>query len=196
MFTFYGDKISGNCLKALYVANYLGIDHNWIDISVLDGGARTEEFLKINPYGQVPALKTDCGRVLAQSNAIMLYLAEGSALIPDDPWMRAKMNEWLFWEQYSHETAIAVTRFHVVYMGKSFDERDPILVSKGEVVLDRMEAYLNESRWFVGSSVSLADIALYAYTQFAPDAGFDLNGRPNIMGWLKRTASTLDLASE
>jgi len=195
MFTLYGDKISGNCLKALYVANYLGLDHKWVDISVLGGGARTEEFLKINPYGQVPALQTGNGATLAQSNAIMLYLAEASALVPEDPWARAKMNEWLFWEQYSHETAIAVTRFHVVYMGKSIAERDPVLVSKGEGALDRMEAHLNENRWFVGESISLADIALYAYTQFAPDAGFDLKGRPNILGWLKRTASTLDLAS-
>ena len=193
MFTLYGDKISGNCLKTLYVADYLGLTHEWVDVDVLNGGTRTQEFLRINPYGQVPALQTEDGRTLAQSNAIMLYLAEGSALIPSDPWRRAKMHEWLFWEQYSHETSIAVTRFQVVYQGKAPKDLDPTLMPKGDAALDRMESHLSENEWFAGDAVSLADIALYAYTQFAPDAGFDLGARPKITGWLARTASVLDL---
>ena len=196
MITLYGDKISGNCLKTQYVADYLGLSYDWVDVGVLEGGTRTAEFLKINPNGQVPAMMTSDGKSMAQSNAIMLYLAEGSALIPEDAWLRAKMNEWLFWEQYSHETAIAVTRFLVVYQGKSLKDIDPVLVPKGEAALNRMEAHLAENDWFVGDCISLADVALFAYTQFAPDAGFDLGNRPNITRWLSTTGSTLGLAAK
>jgi len=195
MFTLYGDKISGNCLKTRYVADHLGQTYQWVDVSVLGGEARTAEFLRINPYGQVPALKAADGRTLAQSNAIMRYLAEGSTLIPASRWLRAKMDEWLFWEQYSHETSIAVTRFHVVCQGRAIADRDPVLVAKGEAALDRMEAHLKNHGWFVGSTITLADIALYAYTQFAPDAGFDLTERPATTRWLAKTAATLGLAS-
>jgi len=196
MFTVYGDKISGNCLKVKYVADLLGIEYQWIETGVLSGETRNSEFLEINPAGQVPVLIGPEGRALAQSNAIMLYLAGGSALIPADLWQKAKMNEWLFWEQYSHETAIAVARFQVVYKGKTFAELAPELVVKGDAALNYMEGHLKAHEWFVGSAPSLADIALFAYTQFAPDAGFDLECRPNIRRWLYQTASVLDLGSD
>jgi len=193
MVTLYGDKISGNCLKTKYVADHLGIKYNWVDVSVLKGESRTEAFLMVNPWGQVPALKAEDGGTLTQSNAIMLYLAEGSPLIPKTNWDRAKMNEWLFWEQYSHETSIAVTRFHVMFQDCNIADRDQALVSKGEAALDRMEEHLQENSWFVGDWFTLADIALYAYTQFAPDAGFSLDERPAIKRWLLQTAQTLGL---
>jgi len=193
MLTIYGDRISGNCLKVKYVADYVGIPYTWVDISVLKAETRTHEFLKINPAGQVPVVRFDDGRSLAQSNAIMRFLAEQSDLIPKDVWGRAKMDEWLFWEQYSHETSIAVTRFHVVYQGRALEARDPALVSKGEAALDLMEQHIVDKDWFVGRAPSLADVALYAYTQFADDAGFSLSARPNVRAWLVRVAEALDL---
>lgn len=191
MITVYGDKISGNCLKVKYVCDYLRQTYEWVDISVVDHETRTPEFLEINPAGQVPAVKLEDGRILAQSNAIMRYLAEGSDLIPADAFDRAKMDEWLFWEQYTHETSIAVTRFHVVYRGRPLEERDSALVAKGEAALDRMEQHLGGRQWFVADTISLADIALYAYTQFAPDAGFSLEARPNIRDWLREVEAAL-----
>jgi glutathione S-transferase len=184
MFTIYGDTISGNCLKIKYVADILGLKYRWVDVDVVAGETQTPELLALNPVGQVPIIQLEDGRVLAQSNAIMRYLSEGSSLIPADAWQRAKMDEWLFWEQYSHETSIAVTRFRVVFKGQALADRDPVLVQKGETALDLMEAHLRDNKWFVGDALSLADLALYAYTQFAPDAGFGLAGRPSVARWL------------
>src|SRR4051794_25211757 len=114
----YGDSISGNCLKVKWVADSLGLSYDWIETSVLEQKSRTAEFLAMNPAGQVPAVVLDDGRPLAQSNAIILHLAEGSALVPADAYRRARMFEWMFWEQYSHEPYIAVARFQVAYQGK------------------------------------------------------------------------------
>lgn len=195
MFTVFGDSISGNCLKVRYVADKLGLKYNWQETSVLKAETRTPQFLAMNPAGQVPVVRYGDGRVLAQSNAIMRFLATGSSLLPDDPWQAAKVDQWLFWEQYSHETSIAVTRFHVVYQGKPLSERVPALVEKGEAALDLMEQHLIDRSWFVGDSITLADIALYAYTQFAPDAGFLLDSRPNIRRWLESVSLELGLAA-
>jgi len=194
MFEVYGDSISGNCLKVKYVADMLGLDYTWRETSVLKAETRTDAFLAMNPAGQVPIIRLGDGRVLAQSNAIMRYLAGGSWLIPTDEWLAAEMDQWLFWEQYSHETSIAVTRFHVVYQGKSFEERVPALVEKGEAALDLMERHLTGRDWFVGEAISLADIALFAYTQFAPDAGFNLDKRRNVLNWLDRVRPATSLA--
>jgi len=191
MITVYGDKASGNCLKVKYVADLLSIPCEWKDVSVLRGETRLPEFLTLNPAGQVPIIQLADGRTLSQSNAIMRYLAEDSALIPGDSWQRAKMDEWLCWEQYSHEPAIAVTRFHVVYQGRALEARDESLVTKGEAALDRMETHLTGANWFAGDAISLADIALFAYTQFAPEAGFDLSSRQSIKRWLTVTSSAL-----
>ena len=127
----YGDSISGNCLKVKWTADLIGIDYRWRETGVLNGETRTPTFLAMNPAGQVPLLRFDDGRTLAQSNAIILHLAEGSALIPADPYSRARMFEWLFWEQYSHEPYVAVARFHVRYLGKSPSELDENLVERG-----------------------------------------------------------------
>ena len=189
----YGDKISGNCLKVKYVADYLKQTYEWIDVDVVAGEAKSEAFLKINPAGQVPAIEVPNGNTLAQSNAIMLYLAKGSDLIPTDGWLEAKMNEWLFWEQYSHETAIAVTRFQVVYRGISFSDVDPELIRKSYVALDVMEKHLQKHDWFLGDDFSLADIALYAYTQFAAEVGFDMSEYTSTVQWLKNVRIKLNL---
>ncbi|UTW57395.1 glutathione S-transferase family protein [Kordiimonas sp. SCSIO 12603] len=189
----YGDKISGNCLKVKYVADYLKQAYEWVDVSVVEGEAKSEAFLNINPAGQVPAIQLNNASTLAQSNAIMLFLAKDSELIPADSFLEAKMNEWLFWEQYSHETAIAVSRFQVVYKAVPFSEVDPELIKKSYAALDVMEKHLQESDWFLGDHFSLADIALYAYTQFAEEVGFDMSEYTATVLWLKNVRIKLNL---
>lgn len=191
MMTIYGDVVSGNCLKVQYVADLLHIAYRWQHVDVVGGGAQLPEFKALNPAGQVPAIAFPDGRMLSQSNAIMRFLAQDSPLIPEDAWLCAKMDEWLFWEQYSHETAIAVLRFRVKFQNQKVTDRDPALVAKGEKALGLMEAHLTEQDWFVGDALSLADIGLYAYTQFAPEAGFPLKGYPAVMAWLARVSDRI-----
>lgn len=157
----YGDTRSGNCLKVLYTARKLLIPHDWVDVDIMSGGAKTPEFLAVNPSGQVPAVTLDDGRSLGQSNAIILYLARGTDLLPTDPYDRAKVDEWLFWEQYSHEPYVAVCRFNMVYEGKPADQREPWRVTRGEAALDRMEDHLKDREWLAGEALSVADISLF-----------------------------------
>jgi glutathione S-transferase len=131
------------------------------------------------------------GRTLAQSNAIMLHLAEGSDLIPTDAYARARMFEWLFWEQYSHEPAIAVARYQMKYLGKPKSELDAKLFQRGEAALARMEAALAEESFLIGDTISLADIALVAYTRVAHEGGFDLAGYPAVSAWVGRVEAAL-----
>ncbi|WP_262695219.1 glutathione S-transferase family protein [Kordiimonas aquimaris] len=182
----YGDKISGNCLKVKYVCDLLNISYNWIDVDVVAGEAKRPEMVAKNAVGQVPFIELDDGRTLSQSNAIMRFLSEGSHLIPNDGYQRALMDQWLFWEQYSHETAIAVARFQVRFAGKAVTELNEALVEKGNSALAVMEMHLSEADWFVGDRLSLADIALFAYTQYAEEGGFSLSSKPFITAWLKR----------
>jgi len=191
--TIYGDSISGNCLKAKFVCDRLGIPYRWIETSVIKAETRTPEFLAMNPAGQVPVMKLADGRVLAQSNAIILYLAEGSDLIPADAFDRALMLQWMFWEQYSHETAIAVRRFHKTYLKKPDSEIDPALLPKGERVLAVMNAHLATGPYFVGKKLTLADIALVAYTRWAHEGGFDLARHPRVRDWVRRVEDDLGL---
>ena len=141
----YGDIISGNCLKVKFTADKLGIPYEWRAVDVVAGDTRRPEFLAINPMGQVPAVVLDDGRALAQSNAIIRYLARGSALLPDDPYLQAKVDEWLFWEQYSHEPYVAVCRFQMKYLGKSRDEREPWRVARGEAALDLLDKRIEQA---------------------------------------------------
>lgn len=187
----YGDSRSGNCLKVKYVCDYLKLPYDWEELDVLSGVTRTRDFLAMNPAGQIPTVQFDDGRILAQSNAIMRYLARGSDLIPADDWGQAKMDEWLFWEQYSHEPAIAVVRFLVAFKGTPRDEIDPNLIKRGDAALDRMEKRLAEHDYLVGDRLSLADIALLAYTQFAEEGGFSLSTRPAVQSWLARVKGKL-----
>src|SRR5215468_8158301 len=150
--TIYGDSISGNCLKVKWVAERLEVPFDWIEVNVLQGETRTEQFLRLNPAGQVPLVVLEGGRALAQSNAIILFLAEirRSDLIPEDPFERAKMMEWLFWEQYSHEPLIAVRRFQKHYLRKDEDEINPELLPKGRRALGRMELALLDRDFLLG----------------------------------------------
>jgi glutathione S-transferase len=192
--TIYGDSISGNCLKVCWVADRLSLHYRWVHVDVVKGEAKTTAFLATNPAGQVPTVVLGDGRVLSQSNAIMLYLAEGTDLIPPDPYDRAVMFQWLFWEQYSHEPAIAVRRFHKHYLGKPDAEIDPALMTKGAAALALMNARLQANDgWFAGGAISLADVALVAYTRVAHEGGFDLSEYPAVAAWVKRVEATLPI---
>jgi glutathione S-transferase len=192
-FTLYGDPVSGNCLKPKYTADLLGIAYDWVTIDVVKGETRTPEFLALNPAGQVPVARWPDGRVLAQSNAIMLYIAEGSRLVPQDAFERAQVMSWLFWEQYSHETAIAVRRFHKHYLKKSDVDIDPGLIVRGNAVLGLMDRHLEGRDWFVGAQMTVADISLVAYTRVAHEGGFDLSLYPSVDKWVRRTELALGL---
>ena len=187
----HGDSISGNCLKVKWILDYFGVGYEWIEYDVRKGRTRSEEFLKLNPAGQVPLVELADGRPLAQSAAIMLHFAEGSDLIPADPYDRAKMFEWMFWEQYSHEPYVAVRRFHMHYLGKREEELDPKLFERGSAALARMEQGLESRDWFAGDRLSLADVALVAYTRMAHEGGFDLGLYPRIQAWISRVEDAL-----
>ncbi len=160
---------------------------------MLKAETRTPEFLAINPAGQVPVVVFADGGVLAQSNAIMLHLALGTNLIPHDAYARALMFQWLFWEQYSHEPAIAVLRFQKFYLNKPDSEIDPNLRPRCLRVLALMDAHLEGKSHFVGEHLSLADIALVAYTRFAHQAGLDLAHYPRVAAWVRRTETELKI---
>ncbi len=192
-FTLYGDPISGNCLKPKWTADLLGIAYDWVTVDVVRAETRTPAFLSINPAGQVPVARWPDGRVLAQSNAIMLYLVEGSSLVPEGSFERAEILSWLFWEQYSHETAIAVRRFHKHYLKKSDVDIDPALIVKGNFALSIMEQRLNRRDWLVGEALSAADIGLVAYTRVAHEGGFDLGAYPSVDRWVNRVEDALGI---
>lgn len=193
----YGDGRSGNCLKAKWTLDFLKQRYDWTEISVLEGETRTTEFLALNPAGQVPLLITKNGEALAQSNAILLFLAEshGGGLIPEDVFARAKVFEWLFWEQYSHEPYIAVRRFQKFYLKKPDSEIEPKLLERGLAALSRMEGQLAAATWIGGEAFSVADISLVAYTRAAHEGGFDLNAFPSVKSWVARVEERLAIGS-
>tara|TARA_E500000318_G_scaffold30470_1_gene30256 strand:+ start:588 stop:1184 length:597 start_codon:yes stop_codon:yes gene_type:complete len=192
-FTLYGDRRSGNCLKIVFAADWLGLDYRFVDVDIMTGESRTPEFLAVNPAGQVPAVDFGDGKTLAQSNAVLLYLAENTALLPEDPFLRAKVNEWLFWEQYSHEPYVAVCRFLMVYKGLGLEQREAWRVERAEAALDLMESELAGKSFLVGETLTVADIALLAYTRVAHEGGFDLSKRPNLTAWIARCETALEL---
>jgi len=162
-------------------------------VDILKGETRTEEFLALNPFGQVPVLELEDGRTLAQSNAIIRYLARGSALIPADDFAAAQMDAWLFWEQYSHEPYVAVCRFQMRYLGRAAEEREDWRVERGEAALNVLEAHLAARDWLVSDDMTLADIALLPYTRLAHEGGFDLTNRPAVRRWIARAEERLGL---
>jgi glutathione S-transferase len=191
----YGDSISGNCLKVRWVADLLGLRYDWIETDITKGESRTPAYLAMNPAGQVPVVVLDDGRPLAQSNAIILHLAEGSDLIPADAYARAKMLEWMFWEQYSHEPYIAVARFQVRYQGKAVADLEPKIVERGKIALRRLEDGLAGGGFLVGDGLTLADVALVAYTREAEDGGFRLADYPAVQAWIGRVERALKIAA-
>ena len=189
----YGDSNSGNCLKVKWVSDRLRLPYSWIEVDTMKGGSRTPDLLKLNPFGQVPTVLFDDGRALAQSNAIIRYLARGSDLIPGDAFTAAKMDQWLFWEQYSHEPYVAVCRFQMVYLGKRASELDPEKVKRGVAALEHLERRLGENRFLAGEAFSLADVALLAYTRVAHEGGFEMGRYRALIRWIGETEKKLNL---
>jgi len=186
----YGDSRSGNCLKVKFIADVLGLPYAWHEVAVLNNETRTPEFLAMNPAGQVPVVVLDDGRTLAQSNAILRYLAAGSPLLPSDSFAQAKVDEWLFWEQYSHEPYVAVARYKVSYLGMAIAEIDAPLLEKAYSALGHLEANVKGNAWLANNTPSIADIALAAYTRLALEAGFDFHGLPAVKHWLVQCDQT------
>ena len=191
MTTVYGMKTSGNCYKVQLALEQLGQPYRWIEIDSAAGETRTPEYLARNPNGKVPLLELDDGRHLAESNAILCYLADGSPLLPDERWQRAQCLQWLFFEQYSHEPYVAVARFICLWLPEDHPRRAelPRLRERGEQALGVMEKHLATQPFFVAGGYSVADIALFAYTHAAADGGFDLSRYPAIEAWLERVRS-------
>jgi glutathione S-transferase len=186
--TIYGMRASGNCYKLQLLLDQLGREYRWVDVDSAHGETRTSTYLAKNPNGKVPLLELDDGRRLAESDAILCYLAEGTPFLPADNWLRAQTLQWLFFEQYSHEPCIAVARFIRGWLPADHARQAevPALLQKGAQVLAVMEQHLAGRDWFVGEHYGIADIALYAYTHCADDGGFDLAAFPHIRGWLNR----------
>jgi glutathione S-transferase len=189
----YGDYGSGNCLKVKYTADYLRLPYTWVPIDIMKAETRTPDFLGRFPMGRIPTLELSDGRRLAESNAIIRYLARDSALLPKDAFAQAKVDEYLFWEQYSHEPFIATTRYHIVYLKRTLDQREAWRVERGEAALDLMDRQLAGRSWLVGDTMTIADIALLAYTRLAHEGGFSLVPRANVRAWIGRCEDVLGL---
>ena len=190
MLRFYDFHESGNGYKVRLLLSHLQIPHERIEMDILRGDTRTPEYLALNPNGRIPLLVFEDGRTLAESNAILFFLAQESPYWPDDPFLRAEVMQWMFFEQYSHEPYIAVVRFWTFAGELEAHEAElPERRKRGEAALDVMEDHLSRNEFFVGSLYSIADIALYAYTHVAHEGGFDLSSRANVTAWLGRVAS-------
>jgi glutathione S-transferase len=188
MMTVHGMAISGNCYKLQLLLSQLRLAYRWVEVDIVRGDSRTPEFLAMNPNGKVPVLELEDGRTLWESNAILCHLAEGSAFLPQDPWQRAKVLQWLFFEQYSHEPYIAVARFICLFLPEDHPRRAelPRLLERGHQALAVMDNHLAGHDFLAGSAWTIADIALFAYTHSAADGGFDLSDYAAIRAWMER----------
>lgn len=184
----YGDIISGNCYKIKLLCELLELDYEWIHVDILKGEAGTSEFKTINPNAKIPALVLDDGRCLSESNAILNYLAEATRLLPSDSFDSAKVLQWQFFEQYSHEPFIAVARYINKYLGLPEDRKADYEAKQegGHKALQVMEQQLSQTPYLVGEQFTIADISLYGYTHVAHEGGFDLSSYPAIQAWLQR----------
>ncbi|MCL7996833.1 glutathione S-transferase family protein [Brucella sp. 21LCYQ03] len=192
MLTIYSQPDSGNCYKPRLLLAKLGKPFKHIAVSALDGSTRTPEYLAKNPNGKVPLLELEDGRFIAESNAILLHLAEGTAYLPKDAYERALVYQWLFFEQYSHEPYVAVRRALMVYPERARDATPERLASTlvgGDKALSVMETQLKKTPFLAGDTLSIADIALYAYTHEAHRGGFNMDQYPAVQAWLARVAA-------
>ena len=185
----FDSAVSGNCYKVRLLFALLGVEYERREISVVDKSNREEELGALNPGLRVPTVVLDDGRPLGESGAILWYFADGTQYLPGDPYDRAKALQWMFFEQYSHEPFIAVARHWVLHDMAPSPEALEEKRRGGYVALDALERGLSDGRDFLAGGFSIADIALYAYTHVAGDAGFDLSGYPQIGAWLERVAA-------
>ena len=191
MLRLHDNSFSGNGYKIRLLLTQLGTPFERVDYDIDRGATRTPQFLKLNPNGRIPVLEFDDGRILAESNAILSYLAEGTPYLPEDRFERALVLQWMFFEQYSHEPNVATLRYWISH-DLLDDERRAMVAGKrrwGYAALDVMEQHLAGRRYFVGERYSIADVALYAYTHVAPEGGFDLARYAAIRRWLERVAA-------
>ena len=192
MLKLYDYLSSGNGYKVRLLLNLLDIPFERIELDIMSGETRTPDFLAKNPNGKIPVLETEDGEFLPESNAILFYLAEGTPYLPETRLARAQVLRWLFFEQYSHEPAIAVRRSLTIYparRGQATRELMTKLYRDGKNALGVMETRLAAADWLAGEDFSIADMALYAYTHMAEEGGFDLAGFPGIAAWLARIAA-------
>lgn len=192
MTTLYGFSPSGNCHKVRLLLEQLGGPYRWVETDSSRGATRTPEFLALNPNGKVPLLVLDDGRTLAESNAMLCWLAEGTDFVPADAWQRAQALSWMFFEQYSHEPCVAVARFIRGWTPADSPRRAelPKLRERGHQALAVMERHLLGAPWFTGPRYGIADIALFAYTDVAGEGGFDLAPYPALRDWRARVRAT------
>lgn len=191
----YGDRRSGNCDKVLFVADFLKLRYKWIELDSVNGETRTADFMAKNSMGQIPFLELPNGNGIAQSNAIIRYLAKGSSLIPVDDYLKSQVDAWMFWEANNHEFFVAGCIGHMTYMEKSKESRDPMRVKRGEESLHIMDTHLVGKQWLVGEMISLADVALLAYTRRAHLGGFPMEKFSNLRDWIDRSEHLLRLKS-
>ena len=191
MYRVYGDMLSGNCYKVKLVLQWLGIEHEWIPVDILANETHTETFLSMNTNGKIPVLEFGKGQYLWESNAILNFLAEGSPFLPASGLPRARVLQWQFFEQYSHEPYIAVARYINKYLGLPADRVDEYYSKQvgGHKALAVMEQQLSQSPYFVENLPTIADISLFAYTHVAHEGGFDLKQYPSIQQWISRIKS-------
>lgn len=184
----YGDYQSGNCYKIALVCAFLDIEHEWVPVDILAGETRTADFLQLNPNGKIPLLELNDGRTLSESNAIINFLAAGSPLLPVERFDLAKVQQWQFFEQYSHEPFIAVARFIAKYLGLPQERRAEYEAKQagGYKALRVMEQQLQQTPYLTGNVLTTADVSLYAYTHVADEGGFELNGYPGVQAWIAR----------
>ena len=187
----FGDSRSGNCYKLRLLCAEMDIPYDWQEVDILAGDTRTADFLAMNSNGKIPLLALPDGRYLAESNAILCYLADGSDFFGNDAFSRAEILQWLFLEQYSHEPYIATSRFIIRYLGNPPEKQVDLLQKKagGNAALGVMEQQLAEHDFIAGNHFTIADIALFAYTHVADEGGFDLAGFPAIQQWIGRIHS-------
>ncbi|MEH3053479.1 MAG: glutathione S-transferase family protein [Patulibacter minatonensis] len=185
----YESKISGNCWKVRQLLALRGLPYESVELSVSDRSNRPEVIGGLNPALRVPTLVLDDGRALAESNAIMLYLAEGTDLVPEDPFERAQVFQWLFYEQYDHEPTLAVARFQAQYAAQTDEVALARAQEGGRRVLAAMDAHLAGRSFLVAERFTVADIALFAYTHVAEEGGFALSEYPAVQAWLARVAA-------
>lgn len=179
---------SGNGYKIRLLLTQIGMPFERIEMNILKGETRTPEFLSKNPVGKIPLLEIDAGKYLSESNAILVYLSEGTEFLPYDPFLRAQVLQWLFFEQYSHEPFIAKSRYWISILGKPEEYRELIEQQRepGYAALGVMENHLQNRQFFVNERYTIADIGLFAYTHVAHEGGFDLHNFPAIQRWIKR----------
>lgn len=187
----YDSPVSGNCYKVRLLLALLGIPYARRTVDVVDRSNRPELLGGLNPALRVPTLVLDDGRALAESGAILWYFGEGTRFVPDDPYERAQVLQWMFFEQYDLEPSLAVVRFWIAYSGRAedFAERMPGRMAAGYKALAALEQQLAKQQYVAGDWYSLADIALYGYTHVAPEGGFDLEPYPSVRAWLDRVAA-------